>query len=127
MRLYRIICWVQGFYSLVTGVWPLVSIYTFQLVTGPKTDHLVSGDESDHWLVNTVGVLVTANATVLLMAAWRGRFSIEAATLGICSALGLTCIDIIYYSRGTISAVYLADAGLEVLFIVAWFTCLWWL
>src|SRR4051812_49609509 len=52
--------WVQGLYYLVTGVWPLVSIETFQMVTGPKTDHLVTGRETDHWLVMTVGVLVTA-------------------------------------------------------------------
>jgi hypothetical protein len=51
--------WVQGAYYLATGIWPLVSVETFQWVTGPKTDHLPSGYEADHWLVMTVGVLVT--------------------------------------------------------------------
>src|SRR5438270_11614006 len=40
---------VQGVYYLLTGVWPLVSIDTFQMVTGPKTDL---------WLVQTVGALI---------------------------------------------------------------------
>jgi hypothetical protein len=115
-----ILCWVQGIYFLVTGVWPLVSIQSFQAVTGRKTDHLVTGSESDHWLVNTVGVLVTANSVVLLAAAWRRRVTIDVATLGIASGIGLTAIDLIYVSRGTISAVYLTDAALESMFVVAW-------
>jgi hypothetical protein len=41
----------QGVYYLLTGVWPLPSIGSFQRVTGPKTDL---------WLVRTVGVLVAA-------------------------------------------------------------------
>src|SRR5688572_1280353 len=86
---FRVLCLVQGFYFLVTGVWPLVSIDTFQAVTGPKTDHLVTGREGDHWLVNTVAVLVTADALVLLLATWRGRPSPEVALLALGSAAGL--------------------------------------
>jgi protein-S-isoprenylcysteine O-methyltransferase Ste14 len=69
--------WIQGAYFLVTGVWPLVSIRTFVLVTGPKTDHLPTGRESDHWLVLTAGVLITAIGLALLTAAWRRRASPE--------------------------------------------------
>ena len=39
----------QAVYFLLTGIWPLLSIRTFQMVTGRKTDT---------WLVKTVGVLV---------------------------------------------------------------------
>ena len=39
----------QGTYFFVTGVWPLLSMRTFEAVTGPKRDR---------WLVKTVGVLV---------------------------------------------------------------------
>jgi hypothetical protein len=63
--------WVQGAYFLLTGVWPLVSIRSFQWVTGPKTDHVHTGREADHWLVMTVGVLVTSVAVTLLTAAFR--------------------------------------------------------
>jgi hypothetical protein len=117
---FALLCSVQGLYCLITGVWPLVSIETFQAVTGQKTDHLVTGREGDHWLVDTVGVLVTANALVLLLAAWRNRPTPEVAVLAVGSAAGLIAIDVIYVARGVISPIYLADAALEAAFIVAW-------
>jgi hypothetical protein len=125
MRLYRLICWVQGLYFLATGLWPLLSIDTFQLVTGKKTDHLVTGREADHWLVNTVGVLIIAIGSTLLFAAWRGRFSAEVVILGTAGAVGLIGIDVVYVARGTISAVYLVDAVLEIGLTMAWLVCVW--
>src|SRR3954465_15699644 len=106
---FTALLWVQGFYYLVTGVWPLVSIETFQLVTGPKTDHLPTGREGDHWLVMTLGVLITSVALALLVAAWRRQTSPEAAVLAVTSALALTGIDVIYVARGVIAPIYLAD------------------
>ena len=38
---------VQGLFYVVTGLWPLVSLSTFEFVTGPKTDD---------WLVHMVGL-----------------------------------------------------------------------
>src|SRR4051812_42882449 len=70
--------WVQGLYFLVTGIWPLLSIRTFILATGPKTDHLITGREEDHWLIMTVSVLIVAIAVTLLVAAWRRRDPPEA-------------------------------------------------
>jgi hypothetical protein len=118
--LFATLCAVQGFYYLVTGVWPLVSIETFQAVTGPKTDHLATGREGDHWLVNTVGVLVTANALVLLLASWRNRPSPEVVLLAVGSALGLAVIDVIFVARDVLWSVYLADAAVELLLVVGW-------
>jgi hypothetical protein len=97
-----------------------VSIETFQMVTGPKTDHLVTGREADHWLVMTVGVLITAVAGTLLVAAWRRQRPPEAAVLAVACALGLTGIDVIYVSRQLIAPIYLLDAAAEVVLIVAW-------
>src|SRR3954447_2511066 len=122
-RFFDRLLWVQGVYYAITGIWPLVSIETFQLVTGRKTDHLVTGREGDHWLVNTVGVLVIAIGTTVLFAARRRAFPAEVAVLAIASAIGLTCIDVVYYARGTISAVYLFDAALEMAFVIAWVIC----
>src|SRR3954466_388311 len=123
MRLYRSISSIQGIYFLVTGLWPLLSIETFQLVTGRKTDHLVTGREGDHWLVNTVGVLVIAIGITLLFAAWRGRFTAEVVILGVAGAIGLIGIDVVYVARGTISAVYLVDAVVEAGLTAAWLVC----
>jgi hypothetical protein len=101
----------QGVYYLVTGVWPLLSIATFQMVTGDKTDL---------WLVKTVAVLIVVVAVTLLFAAWRGRKPPEAAVLAVGSALGLTAIDVIYVARGVIDPIYLADAAAEIVLIAAW-------
>jgi hypothetical protein len=118
--LFNGLLWFQGAYFLVTGLWPLFSIETFQIVTGPKTDHLVTGRESDHWLVMTVGVLVTAVAVTLLVAAWRGRKPWEIVVLAVGSALALTAIDLIYVGRQVIDPIYLVDAVAELILISLW-------
>jgi len=118
--LFRTLCWVQGLYYLVTGVWPIVSIETFQQVTGRKTDQLPTGLEMDHWLVMTVAALVVAVAVTLLFSAWRRRQVAETVILATCSAIALTTIDVFYVSRGTIPRIYLADAAVEVLLIIGW-------
>jgi hypothetical protein len=112
--------WVQGPYYFLTGVWPLVSIRTFQLVTGPKTDNQPTGLEADHWLVMTVGLLVTAISITLLIAAWRRSAQLEIAVLAIGSALGLTAIDVIYVWRSVIAPIYLVDAAIEIPLILGW-------
>jgi uncharacterized membrane protein YjjB (DUF3815 family) len=119
VRTATILALVQGFYFLLTGVWPLVSIRTFQLVTGFKTDNH-TGRAGDHWLVMTVGVLVTAIALTLLFAAWRRDVRVQTVVLAVGSSLGLTAIDVIYVARGVIDRIYLLDAGIEVVLIAAW-------
>lgn len=118
--LFTALCWAQGGYYFVTGVWPLVSVRTFKMVTGEKTDNLPTGSNADHWLLMTVSVLITAIAITLLLAAYRRTRATELAVLAIASAAGLTAIDVIYTWRGVILPIYLADAVAEVALIVAW-------
>jgi hypothetical protein len=101
----------QGLYYLVTGVWPLVSLRTFEAVTGPKVDR---------WLVKTVGVLVSVIGGVLLLAGRRRRVEPEPALLAAASAAGLAAIDTVYATRGRISKIYLLDAVVEVALVAAW-------
>ncbi len=56
----RLLLWMQGVYFLLFGIGPLIDIRSFKMVTGEKTDHLVTGRESDHWLVMTVGLLIVS-------------------------------------------------------------------
>jgi hypothetical protein len=119
-RARRLLLFGQGVYYALTGLWPLVSIESFQRVTGPKTDHLVTGREGDHWLVMTVAVLVCAVAAALLVAAWRRSTSPEAVVLAVAAAGGLSAIDVIYVIRSAIAPIYLADALLECLFLAGW-------
>jgi hypothetical protein len=116
--------WIQGPYYLLTGVWPLVHIRSFQYVTGQKYDNLPNGGESDHWLVLTVGLLVTSVALALLTAAWRRSVQPEIAVVAIGSAAGLTAIDVIYVARQVINPIYLVDAAIEVPLIAAWIIAL---
>lgn len=102
---------IQGVYFGVTGIWPLVSIGTFQKVTGPK---------KDLWLVRTVGVVIAVIGIVLVMAGWRSSVTPEIAVLAIGSALGLGLIDVFYSSIGTISKIYLLDAVAEAILIALW-------
>jgi hypothetical protein len=107
----RTVAMVQGGYFVLTGLWPILSIDSFQAVTGPKTDL---------WLVYTVGALVTAIGSSLLLAAANRRLSTEIAYLGIGSALALGAIDVIFVLRGVISWVYLLDAAAEIGLIIWW-------
>ena len=74
--------------------------------------------------MRTVGVLVTVIGAVLLLAGRRRRVTDEIVLLALGSALGLAAIDVIYAVSGRVSAVYLADAlvevGLALLWLVAW-------
>ena len=74
--------------------------------------------------MRTVGVLVTVIGAVLLLAGRRRLVTDEIVLLAVGSALGLAAIDVIYAVSGRISAVYLADAvvevGLALLWLVAW-------
>ena len=103
--------WIQSVYFLVTGIWPLVDVDSFQAVTGPKTDL---------WLVRTVGVLITAIGLALVSAALRRRVNRETFILATASALALAAIDVIYVSVGRITRIYLADAALEAILIAGW-------
>jgi hypothetical protein len=102
----------QGLYYVVTGVWPLVSMRTFEAVTGLKVDK---------WLVKTIGVLVSVVGAVLMLAGRRCRHvDPEPALLAAGSATGLAVIDTVYAARGRISKVYLLDAVVEVALVIAW-------
>lgn len=101
----------QGLYYFLTGAWPLVSMRTFEALTGPKTDK---------WLVKTVGVLVGMIGGALVLAGWRRRVHLEPALLAAGSAAGLAAIDTVYATRGRISKIYLLDAVVEVALVAAW-------
>jgi len=106
-----LIALAQGIFCLVTGIWPLASIRSFEAVTGPK---------ADRWLVKTAGVLITAIGAALRLAGWRKSVTPELRLLAIGSALGLAGIDVVYVVRGRIAKVYLLDALAELGLIAAW-------
>jgi hypothetical protein len=107
----RLIAVLQGVYFVLTGIWPLISIDTFQKVTGPK---------SDLWLVKTVGSLIAVLGFVILLAGFRGNVTFEIFLLAVGSCAALAAVDINYSRRGVISRTYLLDAALETVLIILW-------
>ncbi len=109
--LFVVVELTQGLYYLITAIWSLVSINSFQKVTGPKTDL---------WLVKTVGMLVGVIGGILCRAGLRRTRSPDIPLLAVGSAAGLTAIDLIYVARGRIARIYLLDALAECLLIMGW-------
>jgi hypothetical protein len=106
----RILLSIQGIYYLVTGIWPLVSLQTFEAVTGPKTDD---------WLVQTVGVLAATIGATLLIGCVRDKPSRETLSLSVLAALAFTGVDVVFVALGVISRIYLVDAAAQVLALIA--------
>lgn len=110
-RALRTLAWLQGIFYVLTGVWPLVSLETFLVVTGPKVDL---------WLVKTVGLLIAVVGATLLLGARRRRIGPELVFLAAGSAAGLAGIDLVYALADRIWDVYLLDAVVEIALVLAW-------
>lgn len=100
----------QALYYAGTGVWPLVSPGTFQLVTGPK---------ADMWLVKTFGLLVGAVGLGIGTGAAGDRVSRETRVLALGSAAALGAADAWYVARGRIRKSYLIDAAAQAALLAA--------
>ena len=98
---------VPGAYYIHTGIWPLVSLDSFEMVTGEKVDD---------WLVQTVGGLVIVIGTTLLVGARRLEPAMETLLLAAGTAIAFTIVDVTFALGGVIPAIYLADAVVELLF-----------
>jgi hypothetical protein len=101
----------QSAYFGATGIWPLLHLNSFEAVTGPKVDR---------WLVKTVGATVAAIGASLAVASRQDRASTETVVLATGSAAALGAIDVVYAVKGRISPVYLIDAGIQALILLAW-------
>jgi hypothetical protein len=107
----RIAPLAQGTFYVVSGLWPIVHMKSFEAVTGKK---------QDAWLAQTVGGLIAGIGAALLVGASERR-SRSLVTLGIASAATLAAADIIFAGKGRISPVYFGDAVVEAALIATWF------
>ena len=101
---------VQGLYYILTGLWPVIHMPTFEWVTGPKVDD---------WLVKMVGLLALVIGATLFIASRRNSSAPEILTLAIGAALAFTSVDTWYALSGRISPIYLADAVTELALVAA--------
>ncbi len=102
---------IQGSYYLVTGVWPILHMRSFEQVTGPKTDH---------WLVQTVGALIAVTGGVLLVSGLGDGPSDDLKLAAAGSAAALAAVDITFVAQGRISRIYLLDAAAEIALVIGW-------
>ena len=111
MKVFKALVIVQAAYTLITAIWPLVSIESFMQVTGYKTDV---------WLVKTVGALLIPIAISLGSFLYFGRDKRPAFLLGSMTAIAFACIDFYYVLKNQIPEIYLADGILELIFLSGW-------
>jgi hypothetical protein len=102
---------IQGIYWLLTGLWGLIDIHSFMLVTGPKTDV---------WLVETVSILIIIIALTFLTAVKSREQTMPIILLAITGCIGLAGIDFYYSLNNIISPIYLLDGVVEIFFLIAW-------
>ena len=110
-RRARRVALIQSGYFLATGLAPFASRRAFEAVTGPKREW---------WLVETVGVAVTAAGAAIGVAGLRREAQTEAAVLGIGIAAGLGALDVAYHRQGRLRWTYLLDAAAEAALIAGW-------
>jgi len=101
---------VQGWLYVATGLWPVVHLQSFEQVTGEKYDD---------FLVKTVGLLLFVIGVVLLCGLRVQPRARELLWLAAGSATALGVIDVVYYLNGRLWPVYLLDAAVETVFVIA--------
>ena len=110
-KFLNILLGVQGIYTLITAVWPLLDIESFMLVTGPKTDI---------WLVKTVAVVLLPIALLFIVNIYKPSHPLHITVVGLTCSVGLAAIDFYYTANGTISWIYAVDGVLELVFFLCW-------
>ncbi len=101
----------HGLVFLSAGLWPVLSIGSFERVTGPKTDR---------WLVKTVGSLIAVAGGAGLHAARRDRVTPEIVGLLVGVSSVLAGVSFWYARQGRISRIYYFDTLLEAALVGAW-------
>ena len=101
----------QGGYYALSGLWPLLHMRSFVAVTGPTTDL---------WLVQAFGGLVAAVGAVLLARGLGGKADAATQQFGFATASALVTIDVWFFLKGAISAVYLIDGAAQLVLAGCW-------
>jgi small basic protein len=115
-RWTRRLALAQGAFYFLSGVWPLLHLRSFLAVTGPKTDL---------WLVQTVGALLAVLGGGLVLSARRQSVGAEWHWVGGGAAAVLAAVDLVFVGRHVIPPIYLADAVVEGVLVLAWIGVTW--
>lgn len=97
----------QAAYYILTGLWPIFAMRSFELITGEKRED---------WLVKTVGALAAVIGLALAVDTRRSGRTPAADVLAIGSGAAFALVDLRYVGTGQLRPIYLADAALETIF-----------
>jgi hypothetical protein len=100
----------QGAFYVAAGLWPLVSLATFELVSGSK---------DDGWLGKSMRAFIAAIGGALVVGARSGARPPTSA-MGMFAASTLAACDVYYVARGRIARTSLLDAVIELGLVAAW-------
>src|SRR3954468_5312146 len=108
---------LHGGYCLAMGLWPIVSLKTFEMATGPKLEG---------WLTRGVGVCLANIGSAIGAAGARGKVARELRVLGASTALSFAAMDFWYAGvRRRILRVYLGNGAVQLAFAAAWGYAAW--
>src|SRR5215217_13146 len=96
-------------YYLVTGIWPIVHLRSFYAITGRKREG---------WLVQTFGALIAGTGVVLAQNRSGAARDVQ-ERVAVSAGVALVASDVTFVARRRISPIYLADALLETLLLLA--------
>jgi len=107
----------HGAYMLGMGLWPIVSLKSFEVVTGPKLEG---------WLTKGVGACLANIGAALAASGARGKVARELRVLGAGTALSFAAMDFWYAGfRRRISRIYLLNGATQLAFAAAWGYAAW--
>jgi hypothetical protein len=115
MKFTKYLLAIQGSYTFLTAIWPIVHINSFMWISGYK---------HDVWLVKTVGVCLMAISVCLLTSIFSKGSILPIAALALFTAVGLAYVDFYYALNNVIRNIYMADGVVEILFVLLWFITL---
>lgn len=101
---------MQAIYYLLSGIWPLIHLASFESVTGPKVEV---------WLVRTVGVVTVAIGGALAAGVRRRTPALETLVLAMFAAAAYGSIDFVYGLTGRIRFVYVIDGCAQTAIVFA--------
>lgn len=96
---------IQGWFYILTGLWPLIHMSSFEKVSGPK---------HDKWLVRCVSLMILCSGVIFI----RYPENEVALMLAMLNAVSLMIVDVYYVMRRIIWKTYLIDAVIEAGFII---------
>lgn len=101
----------QGVFYVITGLWPIVHLKSFERVTGNKRES---------WLAKSMGALVTAVGAALIVGSLEERPSRTLKVLGMGSAVALGLADLVFAKHSRAPKVYIGDAVAEGAALATW-------